>query len=81
MAATDINDDSSETVQLLRDMRDELQTAFFDANTPARDKAALSRQLLIVQAQLVAAIGDDEEQQLDKKLTADASEPLDPDSI
>ncbi len=81
MAATDINDDSSETVQLLRDMRDELQTAFFDSKTPARDKAALSRQLLIVQAQLVAAIGDDEEQQLDRKLTADASEPLDPDSI
>lgn len=81
MAATDINDDSSETVQLLRDMRDELQTAFFDSKTTARDKAALSRQLLIVQAQLVSAIGDDEEQQLDKKLTADASEPLDPDSI
>lgn len=81
MAATDINDDSSETVQLLRDMRDELQTAFFDSTTPARDKAALSRQLLIVQAQLVAAIGDDEEQKLDKKLTADASEPLNPDSI
>ena len=81
MAATDINDDSSETIQLLRDMRDELQTAFFDSATPARDKAALSRQLLIVQAQLVAAIGDDEEQKLDKKLTADASEPLDPNSI
>lgn len=81
MAATDINDDSSETVQLLRDMRDELQTAFFDSKTPARDKASLSRQLLIVQAQLVSAIGDDEEQKLDKKLTADASEPLDPDSI
>lgn len=81
MAATDINDNSSETVQLLTDMRDELQTAFFDSKTPARDKAALSRQLLIVQAQLVAAIGDDAEQKLDKKLTADASEPLDPDSI
>lgn len=81
MAATDINDDSSETVQLLRDMRDELQTAFFDSKTPARDKAALSRQLLIVQAQLVQAIGDEAEQKLDAALTNESTETFDASSV
>lgn len=81
MAATDIHGNVDGTVEMLRAMERELKKVFFDPETPSRDKATLSRQLLIVHAQLVQAIGDDEEQQLDRKLTADASEPLDPDSI
>lgn len=70
MAATDIPAPDNATLDLLRRMEKELERSFFDPDTPARDKASLSRQLLIVQAQLSAAEGDSEAQKLDKALDA-----------
>lgn len=75
-AQTDIMDTSPETVSLLERMKTELEKSFFDTGTPARDKAALSRQLLIVQAQLARARGDADERKLDRALTTNTTEPL-----
>ena len=75
-AQTDIMDTSPETVALLERMKTELEKSFFDTGTPARDKAALSRQLLIVQAQLARARGDADERKLDRALTTNTTEPL-----
>lgn len=68
MAVTDIPNPDSDTIKLLKQMKQELERSFFDPGTPARDKASLSRQLLVVQAQLSAAVGDAEDRKLDAAL-------------
>ena len=68
MAVTDIPNPDSDTIKLLKEMKQELERAFFNPETPARDKASLSRQLLVVQAQLSAAVGDAEDRKLDAAL-------------
>lgn len=81
MAATDIHGNVDGTVEMLRAMERELKKVFFDPETPSRDKATLSRQLLIVHAQLVQAIGDEAEQKLDAALTNESTETFDASSV
>lgn len=84
MAVTDIPNPDADTISLLKQMKQELERAFFDPDTPPRDKASLSRQLLVVQAQLSAVEGDTEDRKLDKALDTIAeagTETFDPSEV